>query len=196
MDLNFHNETFKQKQGKPEFVEEITVAKAYIILYNIQLNNWADVYLFCASINLINTYVKQPNSKVGYAFKSRTHFLANTLAQNTFEGIKIDSKISPSNSLFIVDIYGIQFSFHNVRFDEEIWKRLKDYQAQIPWDGIRKQKCANTIFEVSYALKERTNLTKYSENLDDFINDIIEKYNEGIFILEKRGLINIDGTFC
>lgn len=196
MDLSAHNEIFMSLQDKQEIVEEITVAKAYIILYNIQLNNWADVYLFCACINLVNTYVKQPGSKVGYSFKSRVHFLVSTLTEKHFEGVKLDCKVSPKDSLFIVNVYDVQFSFHNVKIDASIWKMLKEYQFQIPWDMIKKQKCANTVFNCAYELKERTNLTKYSENLDDFIKDVIEKYEKGIFILEKRGLINIDGTFC
>lgn len=194
MDLSNHNKLFKEI--KNEIVVEKDVAKAYIILYNIQMNNWADVYLFCSCINLLNTYVKQDGAKIGYSFKSRVHFLVSILASKFIEGIKIDNKVSPKDSLFIVDIYGVQFSFHNVKINADIWRSLKEYQTQISWDGIRKQQCATTVFNYAYALEERSNLTKYEENLDDFMQKVLKEYDEGKYIIEKRGLISINGTFC
>lgn len=194
MDLSSHNNIYKEIQN--EEVIERDVAKAYIILYNIQINNWADVYLFCACINLLNRYVKQDGAKIGYGFKSRIHFLTMTLSSKHIEGVKIDNLVSPKDSLFILDIYGVQFSFHNVKIEIEMWKLLKEYQSQISWDKIRKQQCATTVFYTAYALKERTNLTKYEEDLEAFMDDILKKYDQGIYIIEKRGLINIDGSFC
>ena len=41
-----------------EVIDIIDVVKAYAILYHAKVENSYDVYLFLASINLLNTYVR------------------------------------------------------------------------------------------------------------------------------------------
>ncbi|MCR5307737.1 MAG: hypothetical protein K6E24_01925, partial [bacterium] len=73
------NELYKSINSV-EIVDVIDCVKAYAILYHAQVVNSYDVYLFLASINLLNTYVKQNKKAISYSFKSRIYFINELLA--------------------------------------------------------------------------------------------------------------------
>ena len=178
-----------------EVIDIIDVVKAYAILYHAKVENSYDVYLFLASINLLNTYVKQNKKAISYSFKSRIFFINEIIANDNFPDIKINYLASKAEQLLMYEVLGVQFSFHGIIMEKGIWDMLKKYQAQFSWDGIRKQKCAKTVFDTILKKKELTALTRDYRNLYEYLDETIDLYKKEEIILSKNGLVNKEGLF-
>ena len=184
-----------QNIKEAEIVSDIDVVKAYLILYHAQIDNEYDVYLFLASINLLSTYAKQNKKKISYSFKSRLFFLNELLAYNDFNNIKVSYFYTKASSLYMVQVFDIQFSFHNVIIEKGAWDLLKKYQAQLSWDGIRKQMCAVTCFNT---ILNNTNLTRKTRDYQDLFEHMDSKiieFNNGQIRIDKKGLVDNNGAF-
>jgi len=180
---------------EPEIISDIDAVKAYGILYHALVENEDDVYLFLSCINLLSTFAKQNKKKITYSFKSRIFFLNELLAYNDFKNIKVSYFYTKAQSLYMVMVNDVQFSFHNVIIEKGAWDLLKKYQAQLSWDGIRKQMCAKTVFNVALAKQNLTRKTRNYEDLMEYLNRLEEEYNNGKIILGKKGLVDLNGQF-
>ncbi len=180
---------------EPEIISDIDAVKAYGILYHALVENEEDVYLFLSCINLLSTFAKQNKKKITYSFKSRIFFLNELLAYNDFKNIKVSYFYTKAQSLYMVMVNDVQFSFHNVIIEKGTWDLLKKYQAQLSWDGIRKQMCAKTVFNVALAKQNLTRKTRNYEDLIEYLNRLEEEYNNGKIILGKKGLVDLNGQF-
>ncbi len=178
-----------------EVISDIDVVKAYSILYHALVLNENDVYLFLSCINLLSTYAKQNKKKISYSFKSRIFFLNELLAYNDFKNIKVSYFYTKSQSLYMVMVNDVQFSFHNVIIEKGAWDLLKKYQAQLSWDGIRKQMCAKTVFDVALSKDNLTKQTRDYEDLMEFLDKKVEDFNNGLIKIDKKGLVNQSGDF-
>ena len=165
-----------------EVISDIDVVKAYSILYHALVLNENDVYLFLSCINLLSTYAKQNKKKISYSFKSRIFFLNELLAYNDFKNIKVSYFYTKSQSLYMVMVNDVQFSFHNVIIEKGAWDLLKKYQAQLSWDGIRKQMCAKTVFDVALS---KDNLTKQTRDYEDLIEFLDKKRVYGLDVTDQ-----------
>ena len=180
---------------EPEIISDIDAVKAYGILYHALVENEEDIYLFLSCINLLSTFAKQNKKKITYSFKSRIFFLNELLAYNDFKNIKVSYFYTKAQSLYMVMVNDVQFSFHNVIIEKGAWDLLKKYQAQLSWDGIRKQMCAKTVFNVALAKQNLTRKTRNYEDLMEYLNRLEEEYNNGKIILGKKGLVDLNGQF-
>ena len=106
--------------NEAEVVNEYDVVKAYYILYHAEIKTSDDVYLFLASINLLSTFAKQNKKRISYSFKSRIFFLNDLLAYNDFSDVKVCYLASKATSLYMVQVYDVQFSFHEIRIEKGI----------------------------------------------------------------------------
>ena len=80
------NEICKEKQdGEKEYINSEDAFLALFYMKNILMKDSGDVLLFCASCNLLNTYVKQKDSLLGYGFKNKINHLVtfSTISQLT-----------------------------------------------------------------------------------------------------------------
>ena len=131
----------KEEIGK----DDAYLARAYA--ESMPISKAGDVLLFCASINLMNTYVKQPGCKgFGYFFKSFVPRLIKQIEDTPIEGVACNTSMDKNSTVTMVVVYGMQFSFHCVKGAK---KWITD--TVIPFDGVRKQKCAGTIFKMATA---------------------------------------------
>lgn len=178
-----------------EIINDTDVVKAYSILYHALVENEDDVYLFLSCINLLSTYAKQNKKKISYSFKSRIYFLNELLAYNDFENIKVSYFYTKAQSLYMVQVRDVQFSFHNVIIEKGVWDLLKKYQAQLSWDGIRKQMCAKTVFDVALSKENLTKKTRDYSELLEFLDKKVEDFNKGLIKIEKKGLVDLNGEF-
>ena len=175
------NEVIISKQdGEKEIVSEIDIVKACTYLDNMALRSRGDMLLYCASLNLCNTYVKQPDSKIGYLFKNELGFLLAIAINTDIEGVFFDIQ-EDKGSLLVVQIANIQFSFHNVsRYKLGKITRKPSLLKSIEWDGVRKQKCANTVFYLAEANPfEITGKTFRGKSLADKVERTVETYLDG-----------------
>ena len=162
-----------------EIVEDALAYEAYAIIKNISIEDAGDVLLYCSSMNLLNTYVKQKNSKIGYGFKDDIHYMTNALLNLDIDDVFLDYQ--DSESLLVVQIFSIQFSFHYVKKESEIISLCNSHHhKELEWDGVRKQKCAVSLFEKTRSNTLRTcGLTYRGKNLNDKIARMMSVYQEG-----------------
>lgn len=162
-----------------EVVDDNLAYEAYSIIRNIKIEEAGDVLLYCCSMNLLNTYVKQKNSKIGYGFKDDIHYMTSILLNLDIEDVYIDYQ--DSESLLVVQIFSIQFSFHYVKKKNEIISLCNSHHhKKLEWDGIRKQKCAVSLFKKIRLNTLRTcGLTYRGKDLNDKIAKMMSVYKEG-----------------
>lgn len=172
----------KQKEVEPELLTEEDIIKAITYINNMQIEDTGDCLIFLSALNLCNAYVKQNNSKITYSFKKCIEYFIEVLNYRNIKDIYI-SKIKNNGTLFIFQIGEIQFSFH----DEKPVDINKQYIKELSWDGIKKQKCAKTIFNSAINNKIRvTNKTYRNQDLDEKISKTIENYKQ-----EKNDINNL-----
>lgn len=168
----------KQELDK-EIVPANVAYEAYAIVKNIRIEDAGDVLLYCASMNLLNTYVKQPDSMIGYAFKEDIHYMTSVLLNLDIDDVFIDYQ--DREALLIVQIFSIQFSFHYVKKRNEIVRLCNSrHFKELIWDGVRKQKCAVSLFSHAKENTERfCNLTYRGKALDEKIDRMMTVYRSG-----------------
>ena len=166
------NEIAKNSQLEFEIINEEEIIKAITYLNNIYIEDVGDCLIYLSALNLCNTYVKQTNSKIGYTFKKGIKSLIDTLNYRDISDINI-SREKNNGTLFLFQIGEIQFSFHDEKPVEINEKYLKD----LSWDGVKKQKCAKTLFNLAINNEIRTtNKTYRGKNLKEKVEKTLENY--------------------
>ena len=164
----------KQKETYSELLTEEDIIKAITYINNMLIEDTGDCLIFLSALNLCNAYVKQNKSKITYSFKKCIEYFIEILNYRNIKDLYIN-KIKNNGTLFIFQIGEIQFSFH----DEKPVNINEKYKKELSWDGIKKQKCAKTIFNSAINNKIRvTNKTYRNQNLDEKISKTIENYKQ------------------
>ena len=146
----------KMETGEKEFVSSALSKDALSIVKDLMIYNKEDVILFCASLNLLNTYVKQINSDIGYGFKHYINRLFVALLRNNIPNVKLGMDIAISKkgneiAYVIVQIDELQFSFHEIKVtkDAHLLKENTNFVHNLEFDGLRKQMCAVSVYEMA-----------------------------------------------
>ena len=141
--------------GIKEHIADSQANEALEILESLEVRTTEDVLLFCAAMNLLNTYVKQPDRKLGYSFKAYLDYLFVALLENNIQNVNVGMDITVTKkggavALVIIQIENVQFSFHQIKMSDEALdlKLNSDVVKDLVFDGTRKQMCASTIFEM------------------------------------------------
>lgn len=163
-----------------ETVDEKTAAKAVYIVKYMKIGGLGDALLYSAALNVLNTYVKQNNGDrpyIGYFFKKYANYLARYLVDCAGGNFDVELQEDRGMSLLVVDLFGIQCSFHRVNVEcKDGSIAHPNAEPRLKWDGIRKQHCANTLF--SGAMDNsfgRTNRDIRGNDLMWGMNNIIEQ---------------------
>lgn len=175
--LNYTKELNKiatSLQEESELISEEDIVKAVAYLNNIYIEDTGDCLIFLSALNLCNTYVKQTNSKIGYSFKKGIKYLIDILNYRNIKDISI-SRSKNNGTLYLFQLGNIQFSFH----DEKIVEINEKYLKDLSWDGIKKQKCAKSIFYSAINNKIRvSNKTYRGKDLKEKVNKLLSNYKE------------------
>lgn len=167
-----------QERSEPERISEEDVIAAFVILNYIKYEKVPDIFLGCAAANLLNTYIKQENTKINYQFRRHLENILKGIEDvNQTKTIKVFHEGSKKSGLLMIVFWDFQFSFHAERVTSQISKI--QYKNEIEWDGIRKQLCAKSIF--SFALKSNwiKNETLEGCNLRELVEQEVLCYKEG-----------------
>lgn len=165
-----------------EYVPEIDVVKACTYIEQMAIRQRGDALIYCAALNMLNTYVKQRGSLIGYMFKRDLDYLLSIVINADIEGMLFDLQVEKGATLLVVQVDCVQFSFHNIAHPEKI-RRLSlksDKFAHLDWDGIRKQKCAVSLFQ--WAIQnpfEVSNRTYRGKVLTDRVERAANNYLDG-----------------
>lgn len=82
------------ESGEKEKVSHLQAFEALKIVKTLEVRTQEDVLLFCAAMNLLNTYVKQPGRKIGYFFKPYLNYLFQALLENSVQGVNVGMDIT------------------------------------------------------------------------------------------------------
>lgn len=168
------NELAKTLQKEQEIISEEDIVKAVAYLNNIYIDDTGDCLIFLSALNLCNTYVKQTNSKIGYSFKKGIKNFIDTINYRDIKDLYI-SRSKDKGTLYLFQVGEIQFSFH----DEKMVEIKETYLKELSWDGIRKQKCAKTIFYSTINNEIRvTDKTYRGKSLKEKVSKTLKKYNQ------------------
>lgn len=170
------------QEGPKEIVSGEEAFLAYAYIRQMRIADAGDVILFCAAMNLLNTYVKQDQDDIGYGFKGETDHLVGVLWNAPIADVKVDYQRDKGMSLLVVDIFGLQFSFHNIGITEELKKLDAQHVTEnaLKWDGVRKQMCASTLFgRARENMLRRSNETFRGKDLEKKIVKMLGNYREG-----------------
>jgi hypothetical protein len=132
--------------------ENVVKAKGYI---NRTPESTEELFLIVCAMNLINAGIKTKKFKeyIHYGMlKPRVSKLLLGILEDTDRQFDIQFYINASQQCAYIEIYDIQFGFHNIT----IYEKLKDFinsleNKPLEWKGIRLQKIANELF--NYAVK-------------------------------------------
>ena len=163
-ELAAFQEVVLKKQDDPiEIVTDVDALGALIVLNFIKYEKVPDAFLAVSALNLLNRYVKQKDSRIGYQF--RIHLInvlkgIEDIAQR--KSIMLGYEASRDN-LLIIQFWNFQFSFKSERLTEQVQKMLS--KKNITWDGIKKQPCSKSIFQFALNSIWISNKTMMDENL-------------------------------
>lgn len=84
-------------------------------------------------------------------------------------------------SLLVVQIESIQFSFHGIKAARlrKLLMEKPELCKHLEWDGIRKQKCANTVFSLAETSPDQTKLTYRGKPLTERVQRDINNFTSG-----------------
>ena len=100
-----------EKAGENDFLTVISEANVLAAKELIKINAYSqvDFFVILASINLLNAEIKGNVSRI-------LHYLIS-LEFNKYE---LDFYINPTERCAYIEIYGLQFSFHNININDTI----------------------------------------------------------------------------
>ena len=150
--------------GCEDDIVEEDIAKALIVLNFMECKKVPDVFLACASMNLLNAYAKKHDSKIGYQYKRHiTEIVKGIEDVQQPKSILIGYDKSNNMQLLIVQFWSFQFSFQAQRFSLPIKRMLST--KNIVWDGVRKQPHAKRIFDFAYSRSWISNQTMLGKDI-------------------------------
>lgn len=132
-----------------EVVSEETMQEAKNVVDYLKPESLIDVMIYCSSLNVLNTFVKQKQKKISYYFKNNVKdVLLNSIVDNEIEGVKFYITDDCNMSIVYVMVGNLIFSFHQVRMtneEKEAFINSSNYQL-IEFDDVRKQKCSVSLY--------------------------------------------------
>ncbi len=181
------NKVAMSLQENKESIDHIAAATAAAYIRDMAIKQGGDALIYCAALNLLNTYVKQKDSQIDYRFKNKLGYYLSVIEALDIENVAFDVQGEKGSNLVVTQIGLVQFSFHNVNIYETRKKKHTGTQLQkIEWDGVRKQQCANTIFELATQNNiDVSGITFRNKNLITRVEKTVDNYKRGIISIKE-----------
>jgi len=175
--------------SEPEYIEHKDALSALIILNYARYNSVADVFLGTAALNMLNRYVKQPNTHITYQFRIHLTNILKGIEDLNNEGSIIIGYDASQNRMLSINFERFQFSFQAINFTSQIQRLVS--KNHIEWDGIRKQPCSKTIFNYALNNSHISNVTMNGESLLHLITDEVTGYDNGDYTIKNGQFVKI-----
>lgn len=132
-----------QNRNENEYITYNDALKAITIANKMHIENEYDALLYILSLNLLNTYVKQKDSKIGYSFKADLIPFVKIMNQLQIKNISMFMNKEHGNTVLYITMGAIQFSFHGINKELVV---PNEYLKEQQFDYVRKHLCALTLF--------------------------------------------------
>ena len=143
-----------------EFISDITIEKVLKAKDLIRTNGYSttDFLVILSSINLLNASIKKADFKYlssYYEIKGNVSRILNYFATLSYNKYNLNFYVNTSEKCAYVEIYDLQFSFHNININEVLRNYINsDRNIVKPWREIRLQKIAGELFDLALEIKE------------------------------------------
>ena len=180
-----NQECIRLQDYEKEYIPEEMAFESYAYITQMKLELPGDFILFISALNLLNTYVKQPGTKIDYSFKKQIDYFLEVCLKKSKNILTINKNNDAMGRLLMIKLNDIQFSFHGVNCQYDGIDKNLDPTMQ--WDGIRKQKCAVSIYTKCRENKIlRSNITYRGDNLLEKVNKYVDNYKKGFMNFNSR----------
>ncbi len=158
-----------------ERVPEDLMVIAEATVRSMCITNTQDAFLYFASLNLLNSYVKTDKKNISYGFKRLVSAGIDGILANEVENVTFcyDAK----EKSMLINVAGLQFGFHNVKPNSSVKFLMLNpgnengkYYKQQSWEGVRLQAMAVSLFDFANNLEGLSN-TSIAGNLRDLQDD-------------------------
>lgn len=162
---NFISNIISGKANEDDVIPKQNVINALKVIDAKDFDTKEKVFVYFASLNLLNSYVKKKDC----AINNKSKYIFKKFASEGIDDLSDKKKhlvsVYGDSSFCMVNCMGMEFSFHNLDLK-------KNYPAK-EWAGLKLQPYANAIFELFFA-KEFANTTFNVEDavLNQIINDL------------------------
>lgn len=156
------------------------------------IENKEDLFLYCASLNYLNAYIKTgankkqelvallkeefPNMKFknGYGFKKFINVVITSILGNEFDDVNFE-RFPNENNLVMITINGLQFSYHGCFIYDSILEDVVKEEGKFKrgdskkitgkkWEGLRLQPAAQDVFDFAMKLEGLSGIKYYELN--------------------------------
>jgi|GEM_PF-6307652 hypothetical protein len=170
-------------QPKEEDITHAQAKKAFLLLKTMSLNTKDDYFLFLSSINLLNSYTKKDYAssefKKSYKHKQFIEQAVDSAIEDDKKVLTFSDNKHGKNSVLIVNIDDVQFSFHSVktsaRMDYIKRENFYEYQKQ-DWNEVKLQPQASSLFENSTKLNELSQETIVGVSVDALLDQVDKEF--------------------
>lgn len=104
-------DTIARQNEEKEYINEYEVVRALNVANFCAYKNVADIFLGCAAINLVNTFVKQDGANLNYEFRRHLRRILLSIWELKDKRIQVCIEQKGTNNILIIEICGFQFSF-------------------------------------------------------------------------------------
>lgn len=150
------NELCKKLQNnKKEYVEEDLMMTAKNVVDHIYPSTTEEAFLYASSLNVLNTYVKQPNASITYYFKEKViDVLVRSIIDNKIDNIDFYLTTDRNMTICYLKIVNVMFSFHQVRVSNEMYLKIREYKGykRLVFDNVKKQACSVSLYQNALSL--------------------------------------------
>jgi hypothetical protein len=120
---------------------------------NSNAHSTIEYFIILSSINLLNAAIKRPeyNKVLEYAtIKGKVTRLLYHLSNLKAEKIDLDFYVNKAEHCAYIEIFSLQFSFHNIAFNETLEEFVNSNRNKVkPWTEIRLQRIAGELFRLA-----------------------------------------------
>jgi len=147
---NYITELYGQlAEGGSMPISEDAVNDSIRCIDNFQLNDSKSLFTIVAALNLLNAAIKKEGQKISLDYgyiKTNVSKVADFYLSNKESFKDSSAYYELSNNCFLFNIFGVIFSFHQIKETSRILNEAASSEPII-WPGIRLQRIAQPIFE-------------------------------------------------
>lgn len=189
------------KENESQHIDDHVVDEAVSVVNNTKLTDSYSFFYIISAVNLINAAIKLERFKAKLSYDlitSKVSIFADTYLNNPqfFEDISV--YYDKNQKCIYFDVYGVIFSFHNIR-ETYLIKNVASNKERIIWVGIRLQRIAQRVFsyakEVYDSFSNKDNLLRQkilTGNMESLPNTNSYLYP----CPDCQRLISLSATFC
>jgi len=147
---NYITELYGQlAEGESMPISEDAINDSIRCIDNFQLNDSKSLFTIVAALNLLNAAIKKEGQKISLDYgyiKTNVSKVADFYLSNKESFKDSSAYYELSNNCFLFNIFGVIFSFHQIKETSRILNEAANSEPII-WPGIRLQRIAQPIFE-------------------------------------------------